>query len=463
MDNKRRKNSLVSHVLTAVVAVLITLAVVSAAQGILLKNSPSHSLPAGIELEKSHSTGERQLKNGKSGEAKQENFGPIWDQFDYDHSLKDIFEGHTDLESYKSLGRLLDVYALLKDEYYRDLTDQELLEAMLKGLCNNQDSQYTFYLSPEENEQVHESNSGEYSGIGAIVQQKDGIFQISDIVDNSPAAESGLRIGDQFVSVDGVEVAKFSDVSQLAAEVRGETGTKVELVVYRPSEKKELSFSIKRKKIKNANLRSDYLEDGIGYIRIVEFNSGVAKNFKREVENLEAKGAKALIIDLRNNPGGYVREVTEILDYMLPEGLLATARGRRGGEDFSEEWRSSAKQGLSDEFKYYILVNEYSASASELMSGVLQDWERGVVIGRQSWGKGVGSVSFDLDDGSGVQVTNFHYYLPKGVCIQDIGVTPDIEIEMPEELQGLSVSQIDRAEDPDLQKALELAREDLGE
>ncbi|MDO5737721.1 MAG: S41 family peptidase [Eubacteriales bacterium] len=392
--------------------------------------------------------------SGKQSKSKQiKDFGDIWEQFD-GHPLEEVFKGKTDEDTYRSLGRLLDVYSLIKDDYYKDLSDKELLDIMLKGLCNEQDSQYTFYLSPEENERVNESNSGEYSGIGAIVQMKDNYFQISDLVDDSPAAQSGLRIGDQFLKVDEEDVTSFADVQQLAAAVRGPEGTKVVLTMFRPTDKKEYEFKIERKKITNANLRSELLQDSVGYIRIVQFNQGVAKNFISALNDLQKQGMEHLVIDLRNNPGGYVSEVTSILDYMLPKGLLATAKGRRDGEEFSEEWTANSAAKIPNSLDIYVLVNENSASASELLSGVMQYYERATIIGRTTWGKGVGSISFDLDDGSGVQITNFHYYLPNGVCIQDIGITPDIEVETPEEIQGLTISQIPEGEDVDLNRAL---------
>ncbi len=455
LDQKKKMSPVTSHAITAVIAVFLTFL-------FMTQISPVATLKlAGVKKTRHQKQSQASLNNQESSQKEKGDFGEIWQHFDYHHPLQDVFAGKTDLETYNALGRFLDVYMLIKDEYYRELTDKEMLDIMLKGLCNEQDSQYTFYLSPEENERVKESNSGEYSGIGAIVQKKDNFFQISDLVDNSPAAKSGLRIGDQFISVDGEEVQKFTDVSQLAAAVRGEKGTSVVIVVYRPSEQKEYTFKIKRESIKNANLRAEYLGDGIGYIRIVEFNSGVYDNFVKAYEEQEKEGAQAYIIDLRNNPGGYVREVTQILDYILPDGVLATARGRRDGEAFSEEWKAEDHRDVGEDVKFYVLVNEYSASASELMSGVLQDYGRAVIIGRQTWGKGVGSVTFDLDDGAGVQVTNFHYYLPKGVCIQDEGISPDIVIDLSDEIKGLPVSQIPRDKDLDLQKALELAREDL--
>ncbi len=447
MENKKH-TSFVSHLLTATVAILVTALVCFSLFPVL--NNLQATSPY---------TGDASIKNGPEGKKSTEDFGDIWVEFDNKHPLQQIFEGKTDEETYMALAKFLDVYAILKDDYYREMTDEEMLGLMLQGMLEATDSQYTFYLTPEQNAEVAESMSGEYSGIGAIVQAKDGIYQVSDLVDNSPAAGSGLRIGDQFVSIDGKDAMDFVDISQLAAAVRGKEGTTVEIVVFRPADSKEYTFEIERKTIKNANLRSKYLGDGIGYVRIVEFNQGVSKNFKKAVEEQLDEGATDFIVDLRNNPGGYVREVTDILDWILPDGVLATAKGRSGGEEFSEDWTSGKSVGIKEEINFYVLMNEYSASASELFAGCMRDWDRATIIGEQSWGKGVGTISYDLYDGSGIQITNFHYYLPKGESINEVGVTPDIEIEVPEEIRGLSVSQIKEDEDPWLQKAFELIEE----
>ena len=353
------------------------------------------------------------------------------------------------------------IYDILKQNYYRELTDEEMIEAMYDGLLDKMDSQFTFYLSPESNAEMEESMKGEYSGIGALVSQKDKEYIISDMFDGSPALEAGLRIGDVFVSVEGKKASEFEDVTALSVMVRGEEGSKVRITVYRPSEKKELDFEVERRKITNANLHYEMLEDKIAYIRISEFNSGVSDNFISAVTDLLKQGAKTFIFDVRNNGGGYVSEVTRMLDALLPKGVLATVKGRNEGKDFEESWDSDDKMLVPDDLRYVIMVNEFSASASELFSGCLRDWDKAVLVGQKTFGKGVGTVTRELSDGSALQITNFTYYLPSGVTVQDKGLTPAYEVELSDEARGLPLASIERSDDLQLMKALELAHKNI--
>lgn len=362
-----------------------------------------------------------------------------------------------DEEALAQLKKLKLIYDFLKDNYYRELSDAEMLEAMYAGLLEEMDSPYTFYLSEEEFATVEESMAGEYSGIGAQVSWQNGVYIITDVFDNSPAAKAGVRNGDQFVSVNGKLAGEFADVNLLATEVRGEEGTTVVIEIFRPSEQKDYTFEIVRGTVHNANLKFEMLENEIGYVRILSFNEGVANNFISALTELAEQGAKTIIFDVRNNGGGYVNEVTRMLDYLLPKGVLAVAKGRSGGSEFEESWDSDASVGVSEAWNYVVLMNEFSASASELFAGCLKDWEKAVLVGENSFGKGVGSVTYSLTDGSAIQITNFHYFLPSGECVQDVGIAPDIEVLLPQEFAGLPLGQIPHEEDTQLQIAIEEA------
>ena len=334
------------------------------------------------------------------------------------------------------------IYNYLKENYYRELSDDEMIEAMYAGLLDEMDSPYTFYLDAEEYAMLQESMEGEYYGIGAQVGSRDGAYFILDIFDDSPALEAGLRNGDQILAVDGEPAESFADVSLLASKVRGKEGTEVTLTIYRANDNKEMEVVLKRGKVTTANLKYSMLEDQIGYVRIMEFNQGVAKNFIHALDDLKEQGARTIIFDLRNNPGGYVSEVTTMLDYLLPEVDIAVAKGRSYGEEFSEAWTSDSFVGVPEEWEYTILVNENSASASELFTGCLRDVKGSTIVGKKTFGKGVGSITYELSDGSAIQITNFHYYLPKGDCINEIGIEPDIEVDLEKEYKGLTVSQL---------------------
>lgn len=366
-----------------------------------------------------------------------------------------------DQAAQNQLRKLQVIYDFLKNNYYRELSDEEMIEAMYSGLMNEMDSPYTFYLTSEEYTAMFESMQGEYSGIGAQVSQRDGKYFISDVFDDSPALEAGLRNGDQILSVDGVSVTEFTDVSVLATNVRGEEGTEVVLEIYRETEGQEHTIIVTRGKVTTANLKYEMLEEGIGYVRIIEFNSGVADNFINALDNLAAEGAQTIIFDLRYNGGGYVSEVTKMLDYLLPKADLAIAKGRSQGLEFEEAWTSTDGIGVPEEWQYTILINEYSASASELFSGALRDLKASTLVGKKSFGKGVGSITYELSDGSAIQITNFHYYLPSGDSVEQNGLEPDHEIELDDEVKGLPISLLED-KDKQLDLALDLARDLIG-
>ncbi len=353
----------------------------------------------------------------------------------------------------KKLDRVVE---LLRDYYYRDLTDEEIYEAMAAGVASKMDSKFTGYLTAEENAASKADIAGEYSGIGAVIQGLQGTYTIVDLVDNSPASESGVQVHDVITKVDGKDVTELKSITELTNLVKGKEGTEVKLTVFRPSHNKELELTLKRAKITNADIRTRTLISGIPYIRVTSFDEGVSKNFEAAISKAEQQGAKKVVIDLRSNPGGLVKEVVAMLDYLLPEGKIIEERGRDAGMPYVKEEKSDAFTGVSQDMQFYILTNKYTASASELFSGTLRDYKRATLIGENTYGKGVGTLSLDLEDGSAVNITNFYYYLPNGENIQDKGLAPDYEVTLSDEVAGYSVGQLTDEQDAQLQKALEL-------
>ena len=244
----------------------------------------------------------------------------------------------------------------------------------------------------------------------------------------------------------------------LALNIRVEQGTKVVIEIYRASDNKNYEFEITRANITNANIRSEMLTDDIGYVRIVEFNEGVGYNFVTAMNNLQDQGAKNIVFDLRNNGGGYVNEVLYMLDYLLPEGELITEIGRRSGKEFEITESSDAEMGVPADMKYACIMNNNSASASELFAGCLRDWNKAELVGETSFGKGVGTITQYLEDGSAVQITNFYYNLPSGTNVDGEGLIPDYEVELPEDVRNMIISRIDSEDDTQLQKAIEILK-----
>lgn len=355
-----------------------------------------------------------------------------------------------------SLNKLYSAYQALKENYYQELSDAELLEAMTRGLVNEMDSPYTMYMTAEQVARIEESISGQYSGIGAYVAlNQDGMVEIADVIEDSPAEEAGVLIGDVFLEVDGEDVSGFRDINSVAALVRGIPGTNVSIVLYRPSIAGTVELEVTRQMITTVSVSHRMLTPVIGYVYIREFNHNSAEKFVAAVDELQQSGALQIVFDLRNNTGGLASEVIYMLDYLLPDAVIATVRGRQDGKFFEENWRSGRSAGVPAEMEYAILINSMSASASELFAGCLRDYDKARLIGEQSLGKGSGTVSFSLPDGSAVNVTNFLYYLPGGSSIEGVGLEPDDIVYLPEEAYGLPINRIPSEMDSQLRAAID--------
>ncbi len=366
-------------------------------------------------------------------------------------------------ENIAALKKLRFYLETVKNGYLEKLTDTQLIEKLTEGLPYALGNPYTYYLSAEDYEEHVASMSGEYSGIGVIVNYtEDGEVVVTEVLQGSPAETAGLLAGDRITQVDGVDVSDIPNREELASAVRGPIGTAVDIGIYRPSDDKEFSVDVTRASITNASLNYRLLETGIGYIHVKEFSTGVAKEFIAAVDDLTAQGAKHFVLDLRFNLGGSADEVLQMLDYLLPAGRIAEIRGRSDGKDTQYTWDSDASMGVSADVRYAILVNEYTASASELFSGCLREYGKAVLIGEQTFGKGTGTTTFTYEDGSAVNLSIFQYYFPvSGTCIEGEGLKPDIVLELPEEYRYLAVSQIPDGKDSQFTEALRAMREAL--
>lgn len=352
--------------------------------------------------------------------------------------------------------KLADILKILQDNYYRELTDEELLEAIVSGLPNSIDSPYTYYMTPDQHQAMQESIQGEYSGIGATVQMvTEGVYEVVEPTVGSPAQEVGLRPQDRFVSVDGIAAEEFATVTDLATAVKGETGTTVELEMYRPSTGETLTFEIERQPIISHPVSYRMQEDDLGYMQIREFSLNLPEEFQTAMRDMISQGAESIVFDMRNNPGGAADSAIKVLDYLLPEGVIATVRGRQNGEETEYNWTSDESMFVPEDMNYIILVNRNSASASELFTGALRDWDKAHIIGEQTYGKGSGTVAYELEDGSAVNVTIFNYYLPAGELIEGEGIAPDQEVSLSPENSVKLISELTLEEDEQLQAAIE--------
>ena len=363
-------------------------------------------------------------------------------------------------ENVAALQKLKFYIETVKDGFLEELTDAQVVEKLAEGLPAALGNPYTYYLTPEEYQQNVAAMSGEYSGIGVIVNYTgDGEVIVAEVLQGSPAESLGILAGDRITAVDGVAVTEFPDRDKLAGAVRGPIGTLVNIGTYRPSDKIDRTFAVTRAKITNASLNYRMQEPGIGYIHIKEFSTGVAKEFIDAVKDLTGQGAKHFILDLRFNLGGSADEVLQMLDFLLPAGKIAEVRGRSEGKDTVYSWDSEPSMGVSADTRYAILVNEFSASASELFSGCLREYEKAVLIGEQTFGKGTGTTTITYEDGSAINLAFFRYYFPiSGICIEGEGLAPDTELQLPEEYRYLAVSQIPAEKDNQLSEAIRVMR-----
>lgn len=339
-------------------------------------------------------------------------------------------------ERYSTLERKImnkvNVLELFIDEYFLDDIDEEkMADSVYKGVINGLGDDYAAYYTAEEYQDIQEKTNGIYCGIGAYISAdtKTGVVSIVKPMKNSPCEKAGVRAGDIIYAVDGKEVTG-KEISEVQAMVKGEQDSEVVLTVVRDNKKKNIT--VVRGEIVEDTVTSLMLDKDIGYIQVSGFEQVTPKQFKEAIQKLEKKGEKGLILDLRDNGGGLLDAAVEMLDRMLPEGLVVYSMDKSG-----EKTEYRAKNEDSFDKPFVVLVNKNSASASEVFCGAIQDSGKGKLIGTQTYGKGIVQGIFGLDDGSAVKMTTARYYTPKGRNIHGKGLTPDIKVELSEKVEKL--------------------------
>lgn len=327
-----------------------------------------------------------------------------------------------------------------------------LLEAAAEGIVSALDDPYAVYYTPEEYEAYLANINGEYTGIGILVGQPEEVGAvILDVYDETPAAEAGLLPGDILTAVDGVPVAPML-LEELSAAIDKAVGESVTLSILRGEEASDVSLTCAALNL--SRVSHALFKERTGYIRISMFSGNCATEFREALNDLTERGMRSLVIDLRNNPGGALENVTEIADSLLGSGTVVSLRGRLDAE--GKVYESNAK-GIS--VPLAIIVNENSASASEILAAAVQDHGAGVVVGMTTFGKGVVQTSMQLEGNQAwLKLTTDAYYTPAGRNIDGIGVTPDIEIALPDEFTGLAIDQIEQEDDAQLWAALDHVR-----
>lgn len=335
----------------------------------------------------------------------------------------------------ETLQKMKVIEDVIQNYYYYedDISYEELQDGIYKGMVNSLGDPYSEYYSKEELEEVVDSNNGISYGIGAYISinKQMNMAMISGVMEESPALEAGLREGDIIYEVDG-ESTQGMSLTQVVSRVKGQEGTKVHITIYRENENDLLEMDIKRsKRLETTTVDSGILEDTdqIGYLRIREFDVVTVDQYTEAMAELREYGMKGMILDLRSNPGGDLTSVVDIASKILPRGLIVYTEDREGNR---REYSSDGTREL--DIPLVVLVNEYSASASEILAGAIQDYNKGTLIGTTTYGKGIVQRIQPLDDGTALKLTISAYYTPSGRNIHGIGIEPDIELEYDYEL-----------------------------
>jgi carboxyl-terminal processing protease len=337
-----------------------------------------------------------------------------------------------------------EAYNLLQKEYYGDdlATGKELEYNAIRGMIFGLEDQFTSFVSPDAAKLIEEDATGSFSGIGAYVQlNKSRALQISRVFQDSPAEKAGLKSGDLIIEVDGKSIVG-EDLSEQVAKVRGPDGSKVTLTVVREGEDKPLKVDVVRAKIEIKLVESKMLDNNVAYVALSKFDSATtARQLQTAVQDLLAQNPKGLIFDLRDNPGGFLDQSVQVADMFLKDGVVLYERSKNGDE---QVFRSD-DNGIAQDIPLVVLVNGGSASAAEIVAGAIQDRDRGVLIGTQTFGKGSVQQINRLDDGSQLRVTIAHWFTPDNHGIHGTGIAPNITVE-----RGT-----DPAKDPQLDRAVE--------
>lgn len=336
----------------------------------------------------------------------------------------------------------------LLENYYLELDEETIFDGIFKGMFESTGDKYTKYMNEDEFTKYRESSSGNYVGVGILSDLSDGKLHVKRVFPDSPADKIGILAGDFIVSVDGFHIDDVGN-EKLIDIMLGEENTEITLLVLRDNE--ELKFVFKRGKVEIPFVSSSKIND-MGYIYIYKFGIGTAKEFKKHLSQLEKEHIKGLIIDLRDNPGGLVSESTKIADELMEKGIIVYTLNKY---DKREEYNSDSGH---INIPYVVLINENSASASEILAGAIKGSESAKLIGSQSFGKGIIQSVTDLKDGSGYKITYSEYFTPSGENIHGIGIKPDYIVEY---LGIINGEKPDLTEDLQLIKAIEVLEKNI--
>lgn len=357
------------------------------------------------------------------------------------------------MDNYNDYSKINSIKEYIDKAYLREVQETDLLDGQLKGMVEALEDPYSMYMTESEFTSFTQETAGTYGGIGVIVTPgDDDLITVVAPIEDTPGERAGLKTGDKIIKVDGLEFyAKNMD--EAVKIMKGKPGTKVIITIMRKDKDGNNQVSdieIEREQIRLVTVKSGIIPGDIGYIRLTSFDEITYEDFMKHLKDLQASNVQGLVVDLRNNPGGLLNICADIADEFLGEGDIVYTQTKEGTRDYLKSDKNMTDLPL------VVLVNEGSASASEILAGAIKDHGRGDLIGTTTFGKGVVQRIRDLGDGSGIKLTVSEYFTPNGLNIHGIGIKPDIEIELNEDVENIGLDYID--EDNQLQKAIEVLK-----
>ena len=337
---------------------------------------------------------------------------------------KPSYSANDETTIYEKIDIFSDVLDKINKEYVDEINQNEVMDAAINGVRQSLDP-YSAYMSPETFESMRTETSGEFGGLGIEVSMEAGVVKVISPLDESPAYEVGVKAGDYIVKINNHQV-QGKTLSEAVDLMRGPVGSDIEITVRRMGERKALVFNITRKIIKIQSVKSKKIDKNIGYIRLTAFNENSSSQVKKKIREFDRdKKINGYILDLRNNPGGLLSQAIKISDFFLSDGEIVSTKSRKENEN--RKWFANTGDILNGK-TLVVLINNGSASASEILAGALKDHKRAILIGETTYGKGSVQSIIPLKNNGAIRLTISKYYLPSGVSISEVGVDPDIEI-----------------------------------
>ena len=357
---------------------------------------------------------------------------------------------------YQENAKIQQVKHVIDEMYLREYDQEDLYEGQIKGMVEALGDPYSIYMTRDEYESFNMETDGIYGGIGIIVTPgEDDLITVVSPIEDTPGERAGIRTGDKIIKVEGKEY--FSETMDEAVSLmRGEPNTEVQITIMRRDKDgntETFDLNITREIIRLQSVKSGVIQEDIGYIRLTAFDNLTYEDFMKALMDIQSEGVKGIVLDLRSNPGGLLNVSVDIADELLGEGTVVYTEDKYGQRQYEES------DGKMVDLPLVVLVNEGSASASEILAGAIRDLERGTLVGTTTFGKGLVQRIRDLTDGSGIKLTVSEYFTPDGINIHGTGIEPDVVVELNEDVEGIGLDYLDQ--DNQLQKAIEVLREKL--